>query len=274
MKKRYIYFLLAPGAVFVVIFGLVPLFKIILTTFKTGDVFSLEQYLNFFKDPFYMEIYLRTIKLSFVSTLICIILGFPTGYYISKKNIRKRGLYIALAVFPLLTSPVVRSFSWMVVLGKKGLLNTALMNLNIIQEPLSLLYNEFSIIVGFIHLFLPLMVLSLVGVMENISDDYVMAAESLGASKLKAFLRVIFPLSIPGLVIGSVLVFTGCFTAYTTPQLLGGTKTRVMATLIYQNAMTLSDWNTASVVAVIMIVTTMIITTVINNLAKKINAKG
>lgn len=180
-------------------------------------------------------------------------------------------MMMAFAVFPMFTSPVIRSFSWMVILGKKGIVNSALVSLGIFAKPQSLLYNEFSMSVGFVQLFLPLMILSLIGVMDHIPDDLSEAAGSLGATRFGAFIHVVFPLSISGLVTGSVLVFTGCMTAYTTPQLLGGTDTRVLATMIYQYAMSLRDWTQASVVAVVMIVVTMVVSSVFNALSRKIN---
>lgn len=274
MKKNSFYLLLLPGVIFLSIFAIAPLVMLISGSFLGESGFTLSKYFDFFKDEYYITILLRTLKLALISTVISVILGFPTSYYISKANVSKRGLYIALAVFPLLTSPVIRSFSWMVILGKRGIVNSFLMNIGIIKEPLSLLYNEFSIIVGFVYLFMPLMILSLVGVLENIDQELVMAAESLGASKLKAFMKVIFPLSVPGLIVGSVLVFTGSLTAYTTPQLLGGTDSRVLATVIYQNAMTLFDWETAAVIASVMIIVTILVSTIINGLAKKLDTRG
>ena len=178
---------------------------------------------------------------------------------------------MALAVFPMFTSPVIRSFSWMVIFGKKGIVNDLLVAAGIVAKPISLLYNEFSMVVGFIQLFLPLMILSLIGVMDNISEDLNLAAGSLGASRMAVFRHVVLPLSIPGLVTGSVLVFTGCLTAYTTPQLLGGTDTRVLATLIYQQAMSLGDWTQASAVAVVMIVITVVVSQAINGISRKLN---
>ena len=115
------------------------------------------------------------------------------------------------------------------------------------------------------------MILSLIGVIESIPEDLTLAAESLGSTKLGSFLRVTLPLSVSGLVTGSVLVFTGCITAYTTPQLLGGTDTRVLSTMIYQYAMSLGDWVNASVVAVVMIVVTMIVSTIVNGVSRKVN---
>ncbi|HYH03251.1 MAG TPA: ABC transporter permease [Bacillota bacterium] len=275
MGRKSIYFLLTPGLVLIALFLVVPLFSTIAPTLQVeGQGFSLAKYISFFTDEYTMKIYWRTLNLSLIATLISAILGFPTAYYISKAKPNLKGLYTIFAVFPLLTSPVVRSFSWIVVLGKYGIVNNTLLGLHLIQEPLKLLYNEFAVVIGLTNLFLPLMIMSLIGVMENIDHHLVEAAESLGASKMKSFLKVVLPLSIPGLIVGSVLVFTGSFTAYTTPQLLGGNKSKVLATLIYQQALTLFDWNGAAVIATIMILTTILISAGINKLTAGVSGKG
>ena len=257
--------LVLPGVLFVVFFMLIPLFSLCLTSFFPDEHFSLSSYFSLFGDVYFQQVFVRSLRLSLLSTAVCALLGFPTAYYIAKHS-RHKGMMMAFAVFPMFTSPVIRSCSWMVIL-----VNSALVSLGIFAKPQSLLYNEFSMTVGFVQLFLPLMILSLIGVMDHIPDDLSEAAGSLGATKLGAFFHVVFPLSISGLVTGSVLVFTGCMTAYTTPQLLGGTDTRVLATMIYQYAMSLRDWTQASVVAVVMIVVTMMISGVFNALSRKIN---
>lgn len=271
-KKTKIYWLfILPGCLFIAFFMLIPLFSLIFKTFfNESGAFSLEGYFTMFESMYFQQVFWRSIKLSLISTAVCAALGFPTAYYISKYS-RNKGVLMALAVFPMFTSPVIRSFSWMVILGKKGVINTFLVDIGLIAKPISLLYNEFSMVVGFIQLFLPLMILSLIGVMDNISSDLNEAAGSLGASRAATFRHVVLPLSIPGLVTGSVLVFTGCLTAYTTPQLLGGTDTRVLATMIYQQAMSLGDWTQASVVAVVMIVVTILVSSGINGISRKLN---
>ncbi len=276
MKFKFGHFLLLiPGLMIIALFLILPLFTTVIPTLQeTGKGWTFANYINFFTDAYYLKIYWRTLNLSLIATAISVVLGFPTAYYISKTGPNRKGIYTILAVFPLLTSPVVRSFSWIVVLGKFGIVNNTLMALKLIEEPLKLLYNEFAIVIGLVNLFLPLMIMSLIGVMENIDHHLVEAAESLGASKIKSFLKVVFPLSVPGLIVGCILVFTGSFTAYTTPQLLGGNKSKVLATLIYQNAMTLSDWNGAAVIATIMIVTTIAISGIINQLTLRLQGKG
>ena len=252
--------MILPGVLFLVVFMLIPLCSLLLTTvFPDQGDFSMSAYATVLQSTYFQQVFLRSLKLSILSTILCALLGYPAAYYIAKFA-KNKGMLMAFAVFPMFTSPVIRSFSWMVILGKKG-----------IAKPQGLLYNEFSITIGFIQLFLPLMILSLIGVIESIPEDLTLAAESLGSTKLGSFLRVTLPLSVSGLVTGSVLVFTGCITAYTTPQLLGGTDTRVLSTMIYQYAMSLGDWVNASVVAVVMIVVTMIVSTIVNGVSRKVN---
>ena len=270
-KKTKVWLLLVvPGVFFVVFFMLIPLFSLCFSSFYQEAGFTLANYFMLFGDVYFQQVFLRSLRLSLLSTAVCAVLGFPTAYYISKYS-KHKGMMMAFAVFPMFTSPVIRSFSWMVILGKRGIVNSFLVSIGLFAKPQSLLYNEFSMTVGFVQLFLPQMILSLIGVMDSIPDDLTLAAGSLGATRIGSFFHVVFPLSISGLVTGSVLVFTGCMTAYTTPQLLGGTDTRVLSTMIYQYAMSLRDWTQASVVAVVMIVVTMLVSSVFNSLSRRIN---
>jgi putative spermidine/putrescine transport system permease protein len=271
--KKPAYWLVLPGALFLTVFMVIPIALIILSTFRTDEGISLGGYISFFTDSYTLGILWTTLKLSLITTVLCILLGFPAAYYISRTKVSRRGIYLALAIFPLLTSAVVRSFSWMVTLGKNGLINNLLLDLHVIDKPIQILYTETSIIIGLVHLFLPLMIISLIGVLENIDGDLVKAAASLGASRFKSFIKVILPLSVPGLLVGSTLVLVGSLTAYATPQLLGGKK-RVLATLLFQNTMTLGDWKTASIIATIMIALTFLLIGIINSLAKKLNPNG
>ena len=170
-KKNWVAAVLVlPGVLFVVFFMLVPLFSLCLTSFFPDESFSLSSYFSLFGDLYFQQVFMRSLRLSLLSTAICALLGFPTAYYIAKHS-RHKGMMMAFAVFPMFTSPVIRSFSWMVILGKKGIVNSALVSLGIFAKPQSLLYNEFSMSVGFVQLFLPLMILSLIGVMDHIPDD-------------------------------------------------------------------------------------------------------
>ena len=270
-KRHVIWVLLIlPGVFFVTVFMLIPLFSILISTFFEDSIFTLDNYTKLIRSVYFQQVFGRSVRLSLLSTLLCTLLGFPSAYYISRYS-RRKGLMMALAVFPMFTSPVIRSFSWMVILGKKGIVNQFLVGAGLFSRPQSLLYNEFSMTVGFVQLFLPQMILSLLGVMDSIPPDLTEAAGSLGAPRFTAFMRIIFPLSVSGLVTGAVLVFTGCMTAYTTPQLLGATDTQVLSTMVYQYAMSLRDWVQASAVAMVMIVVTMLVSGVFNRLSRKIN---
>lgn len=273
MKKRLGLLLLAPGLVLLVVFLVIPLLNIILpTVFEEG--FSMARYIAFFQDEYYMGIFIRTLRIAIVSAVICTVLGVPTAYYISRCDKKWRSLLVAISIFPLLTNSVVRSFAWINILGRNGIINSLLMGLGIIEEPIKMLYTEFSILIGTVYLFLPLMIVTVVGVMENIDNDMMEAAESLGANRMTGFMKVILPMSLPGILVGGVLVFTGALTAYTTPQLLGGNSNLVLATFIYQRAMTMRDWTGASVIAMIMIVTTIIVIKGLNKVAAILDKRG
>lgn len=272
MSKKFPLLFLAPGLILLILFLVLPLISILIPTVFVEKI-SFNNYVNFFRDAYNMKIFTRTFRISVVTALVCMIFGTPTAYFISRCDKKWKSFLMTLSMFPMLTNPVVKSFAWMNILGKNGVLNIALLKLGLIQEPLKLLYTEFSILIGTIYLFLPIMIITLVGVMENIEDDIVEAAETLGASNIKAFFKVVLPLSIPGILVGSVLVFTGALTAYTTPQLLGGNQSMVLSTFIYQKVMTLGDWTGASVIAAIMIVTTLVVMVGLNGLASKLDKR-
>lgn len=274
MKKQSTILLIAPITILLVVVLILPLLAVLLPTVFEGGAVTLSRYIAFFQDPYYIKIFVRTLRIALVCALVCMILGIPTAYFISRVSKKWRGILMSVALFPMLTNSVIRAFAWINILGKNGIVNQILSALHLVDQPLSMLYTEFSVLVGTIYLFLPLMIITLVGVMENIDNDMMEAAESLGASRLLSFFKVILPMSIPGIITGAVLVFTGAMTAYTTPQLLGGPKNMLLSTLIYQRAMTLNDWTGASVVALVMIVTTLIVMKGLNAIAGRLDKRG
>ena len=274
MTKNVRYTLLFPGIVLLCFFLVLPLLSSLIPTVFPESSFSLQLYIDFFKDSYFMAVLGRTLSISLIVTIFCAVLGLPAAYVISGVSKKWRGILIALTLFPLLTNSVIRSFAWITILGKNGVINNLLTMFGVINEPMSLLYTDFSIIIGSVYLFLPTMIMTLVGVLENIDDDLLEAAATLGLSPLKGFFKIILPLSLPGMIVGSILVFTGTLTAYTTPQLLGGNKKMMLATLLYQRATTLGDWTSASVVALVMIVITFAVMKALNLLAKSMDKRG
>ena len=274
MRNNVRYILIFPGVVLLCFFLVLPLLSSLIPTFFPRNSFSFQLYSEFFKDSYFMRVLWRTLVNSFFVTLICAVFGLPVSYVISGVSKKWKGILIALTLFPLLTNSVIRSFAWITILGKNGVINSLLLQWGILKEPITLLYTDFAIIIGSVYLFLPTMIITLIGVLENIDDDILEAASTLGLSPIKIFLKIIFPLSLPGMLVGSVLVFTGTLTAYTTPQLLGGNKKMMLATLLYQRATALGDWISASVIALVMIVITFIVMRGFNLLAKSMDKRG
>ena len=259
-QTRTILMLVLPALGFLVIFFLIPLAYIFLGTFRSeaGNL-TLQRYIALFSDPIFWTVYKRTLYLGTVVTVIAAVLAYPTAYLISRMAVGRRSILMALVIMPLMTNPVARTFAWLVVLGRFGLINRLLTLLGLISKPLRLIYTENAILVGLVHLFMPLMILTLVSAMENIPADLEEAAQSLGANRLNTFLHVILPLSSDGLILGGTLVFTGSITAYVTPAILGGTRVLVLATLLYQRSLVLLDWGSATVIAIVMLLSTLVV---------------
>ena len=273
MKKSSAWIMLVPGLVILLVCLAIPLLRVLAPSiFSEGYPF--QSYVEFFKDEYYLKIFLRTVKIAVITTAVCMVGGIPTAYFISRCDKKWRGLLLAASIFPMMTNSVIRSFAWINILGSNGIINKLLAALGFIDKPMKLLYTDFAIIIGSIYLFLPLMIVTVTGVMENIDDEMMEAAQSLGAARMEAFMKVIFPMSLPGIIVGGILVFTGTLTAYTTPQLLGGNSNMVMATLIYQRAMSVSDWTGASVIAFIMIIVTLAVIKGFNALAARLDRRG
>lgn len=273
MKKSSTWMMLAPGLIILLLCLGLPLISVLAPTFTAGQ-YPLSAYVEFFQDEYYRKILFRTLKIAVITTGICMAGGIPTAYFISRCDKKWRDLLLAASIFPMMTNSVIRSFAWINILGSNGIINRILLALNVADKPMKLLYTDFAIIIGSVYLFLPLMIVTVTGVMENIDDDMMEAAQSLGAGRFEAFMKVIFPMSLPGIIVGGILVFTGTLTAYTTPQLLGGNSNMVLATLIYQRAMSVGDWNGASAVALIMIVITLIVIRGFNALAARLDKRG
>lgn len=269
-QTRTILLLVAPGLLFLALFFLLPL-AFVLAESAQGPAggSSVQRYLDFISDPQARNVYLRTLRLGALVTVLAAILAYPAAYAIARMSSGRRALLMALTILPLMTSPVARTYAWLVILGRFGLINELLSGLGLIERPLRLIYSENAIVLGLLQLFLPLMILTLVSAMENIPGDVEEAARSLGAGPLTTFIRIILPLSADGLVLGGTLVFTGAITAYVTPAILGGPRVLMLATLLQQRAMVLMDWEGATIVAVVMIVTTLIVNALLRALRPK-----
>ena len=185
--------MLVPGLVILFLFLMIPLLRVLVPSVFTGD-YPFSAYVDFFKDEYYRKIFLRTVKIAVITTFVCMVGGIPTAYFISRCDKKWRGLLLSASIFPMMTNSVIRSFAWINILGSNGIINKAMIAMGLIEKPMKLLYTDFSIIIGSVYLFLPLMIVTVAGVMENIDDDMMEAAQSLGASRSEAFMKVIFPI--------------------------------------------------------------------------------
>lgn len=273
MRRLAPWLLSAPALALVVLALVVPVALTIAETFLDPRG-ALAPYLAFFGSGYRRGVLWRTIQIAAATTLLSLVLGFVAAHVVARAPRRVKSWLIVAAVFPLLTGVVVRSFAWLIILGKNGILNSALLGLGLIGEPLSMLYTQGAVIVAMVYLFVPLMILTLVGVLERIPADLLEAAASLGATPAATFRQVVFPMAVPGLIVGAVLVFTGSFTSYATPQLLGGERQMVMGTLMYQQAMVNFDWVAASTIAAIMVVVTVAVVLAMTRLARRLNPEA
>ena len=209
---------------------------------QVGDEFSLENYRSFVTDPFYHRIILNTFWLGGVVVFFCLIVGYPVSYFLARTKSRWRGMLLFLVVAPLLVSAVVRNIGWFPILSNEGLVNWLLLKSGLISTSLPLISNFTGVVIGLVHALLPFMILTLTTVIQRIEPELEEAAASLGAGPLQKFVQVLLPLSLPGIVGGSLLVFTMAIAAYTTPVIMGGNRILVMATFIGQQFRTVLDY--------------------------------
>jgi len=252
--------LLAPGLTMLTLFLLVPLGLIVVIsvfTYSPTQIWlppvTTANYVKFF-DPYYLGVTWTTVRIGLVTTLVCALLGYPLAYFLARLRSRWLGLCLFLLITPLMVSSVIRIFGWLVILGRQGLVNTALGAAGFAR--VDLLYNEPAVVVGLTELLLPFMVLPLMTAIETIPRSVEEAARNLGAGSFALFQRVLLPLSLPGLVSGALLVYSVSISALVTPALMGGRKTRMLGNLVYDEVLTSMNWPFASAIAVVLLIVT------------------
>ena len=205
-------------------------------------------------DPFYWIVLAKTLRLAAAVTLICAVVGYGPAYYITLVSPARRATLIVLLLLPSWISYIVRSMSWLPILGKEGLVNTLLLRLGLTTEPLPLLYNDFSVYVGMVQFLLPLMIVNIYIGLQAVDPKIVEAARTLGATPTQAFLAVTFPLALPGLAAGCLLTFILAMGAYITPLILGGPGTTFYANLVFETFVSHQDWPFGATLSLVIIV--------------------
>jgi len=268
--------LVVPATIFVAIGLIGPiaiLFRYSLNQFIPGqfmvDGLTIENYVKFFTDTFYLNVLWRTVRVAVVCTIACLIMGFPLAYVLARTQSRFKNLLIMLVVLPLFVGNAVRSAGWMTAFGSKGALNASLMGLGLIDQPIEIMFTEPAVIIGIIAVNLPFMVLTLQSVIEGINRNVEEAAFSLGAGPVAMFARVLWPLAMPGILAGTILTFILAMNAYATPVLLGGPKFQTMGPLVYGQFAQQNNWPFGGAISFILMTATLLLTIAANLIVQR-----
>ena len=260
------YFVFSPY-IWLVLFFFIPLaiiFKISISVSEWGmppyqDIFvnndgfkiniTLENYFYILSDFYYIRSFLNSIVLAFISTFFCILIGFPLAFYIATSDIKLRNILLILVIIPFWSSFLLRVYAWKIILQNNGILNLILLKLGIISEPLQLLYNQYAVIMGIVYTYLPLMILPLYGYLNKFDLNLIDASKDLGLNRIKSFFRVILPLSIPGIIAGSLLVFIPVVGEFIIPEMLGGSDKLYYGKILWEEFFVNRNWPGASALA-------------------------
>ncbi len=220
---------------------------------------TLANYGGFIGDPYFRGIFVKTLRLALEATLVALLLGYPYAYFLSSSSGATRNTLLLIVVVPLLIDVLVRAYGWLILLGDRGLLNQILLATGVRTEPVQILYTEFSVVIELLHEILPFMILPIAAVLEKIDPSLKEAGQSLGASKVQTFLRITLPMSVPGILAGTLLCFALSASAFVAPLVLGGGKVMVMSLLIRTQMSVLLDWPLAAAESIILVALTLII---------------
>ncbi len=259
MKSAWGWFLLAPPLVLALVFFVVPLvylFWVSLHASSTSELYgaalTLRNYSDVLADSFYLTIVRRTLGVAAVILGLCLLIGYPVAYFVALLPVRRRMLAILLLLFPLMVSNVVRAYGWVSLLERRGVVNSTLRDLHLIDAPLDLLYTPSAVVIALMTILLPYMVISIANTLAALDRRYQEAAQALGASPLRTFLHVTLPLSTPGIASGTLLVFLLTLSAYVTITLLGGPRSKLLVSLIY-DSVTAFQWPRAAALAFVLL---------------------
>ncbi|MFZ4479813.1 MAG: ABC transporter permease [Rhodoferax sp.] len=249
--------LVAPALLLILVTMLLPVgWLFYLSILSDTGAYSLEHYERMWVQPSYGRTFLATFQVSALTTAICILLGYPLSYFLSELPKRAANLCMIAVLLPLWTSLLVRTYAWLVLLQRRGLINGWGIELGLWDEPLALVHNMTGTLIGTVHVMLPFLVLPLYSAMRAIDRSYLRAAANLGASPLRSFWLVFFPLAMPGLASGALIVFVLCLGFYVTPAVLGGGKVIMVSSRIANDIEIFFNWGAASALGVVLLVLT------------------
>jgi putative spermidine/putrescine transport system permease protein len=257
--------LLGPGVLFLAVVMIVPLVDMTVISFRAesfGQImpgFTVKNYASFFRDSTYLQLFLQTFGAAALVTVLCILLGFPVASLIADAPAKWRGLLYFLVAAPLLVNTVVRTYGWLLILGRKGLINETLAALHLLESPLALSGNYIGLVTGGTQVFLPFMILSIATSLVSIEKQLLESSAILGAGPVRTFFDVKLPLAMPGIVAGSVLVFSLMLGAFVTPLILGGTAIKYLSVAVYTDALVLFNLPRATALAIVLLAAVLLV---------------
>lgn len=260
-----------PLAGFFALFFVAPLAILVLVSFYTDTTlsqFGLAQYARFLLDPFSLNVLVSTLWLGIKVTLVCLLLGYPLAWTFVRAPRWAQSVLMLIIVLPLLTSVVVRTFAWIVILGRQGIVNNLVLSLGLADTPLRLLYTDAGVVIALAQVQMPLMVLPLITALSRIDPNLQDASAALGAGAWRSFFKVILPLTLPGIIAGCLLTFAAAITAFITQTLVGGGQMLFMPMYLYQQSSTLSNWPFAAAISIIFLVAVLAAVTLFNLLGR------
>lgn len=244
-----------------VLFGVIPLLLLFITSFLTMDPadlvkfsFTLKAYSQLFLEPSYIIVFIRSVKLALTTTLLCLALGYPFAWYTARMPPKWRTSILVLLMIPFWTNSLVRTYAMRMVLGTQGILNKALLSLGLIHTPFKIMYTDYAVVAGLFYLMLPFMVLPLYATIEKLNYQLVEAARDLGSGGISAFTKVIFPLTLPGIMAGCVMVFVPTMGLFYVASLLGGARQLLVGNLIQQQFLNARNWPLGSATSILLII--------------------
>jgi len=259
-------FLMGPTNTYLIVFMVIPLILVTVLSFLSrgtyGEVvykFNIENYIRLF-DPLYAKILGYSLLVGFLTTVLSLLIGYPMAYYIARAPARQRSLLLFLILLPFWTNFIIRIYAWIMILRSEGFLNSFLQWIGVIHEPLNILYTPMAVLIGMVYEFLPFMVLPLYTSLEKIENAQLEVAADLGAPPWKAFLRVTLPLSVPGMIAGTILVFIPAMGMFVVPDLMGGAKTMLIGNVIRNQFLTARDWPFGAAASMLLMLLTMVFT--------------
>ncbi len=267
-RKFIRYLIILPSILLILFFFVGPYTTMFITSFRPPirgviEGFTVANYVKGLTDGYYTGVLLYTLILGAITTISTLLLGYPLAYHLAQRETKYKAALFIMVLSPLLTDVVIRCYGWMLLLGDRGLINNALVDMGLIQNPLPLMYNVGGVYVGLVHVYLPFMVLSLIGSIQSIEPDLREAARSLGASRVKSFLKITLPLSLPGIASGCILVFLLSVSSYVIPILLGGNKVMITPVLVIQTMLEALNWPFGAALAFILFSCAVIIVTLL-----------